>query len=442
MRAVLARAVKRVAARTAIATTRSLGGGAASGSSYSKQFYKVNKADLEDRAWLQPGGGDASNSAARTAALPDQIVGEVVDNAVNLTGARPGDSVDVPYEVTVSPAIRDFWQSAFYSHDRINTSTVFARHLGLQDQIVPFSLMLFLTGAMSHADHAKAQTGYRNAKYHWPAFAGDTFRKRFTIQSLRTTSDGRHSIFNILCELRNQRDRIVFTTEKTMLFPFKVPGSTVTSEAAEDAGSDFLDHLIRQTETLQDIGSQTLMSLRPGQLILHTLARPLSETHMMQLATLGRLTHERHFNTRLYKKSELYVPGGLVFGLATALASRDLHEVLYEELIECSFPNNLHPGETMGAMTFVGELEEHVSGDVEAINIRTVGVKNIDVARTLAQRALPMELFKPAPGKKMLRPAALEEVLKKHCPELCKLVVCMADRRVYRQAPKQVPFLL
>jgi hypothetical protein len=36
----------------------------------------------------------------------------------------------------------------------------------------------------------------------------------------------------------------------------------------------------------------------------------------------------------------------------------------------------------------------------------------------------------------------VEEVLKKHCPELCKLVVCMADRRVYRQAPKQVPFLL
>lgn len=36
--------------------------------------------------------------------------------------------------MTVSHSLRDFWQSAFYSHDRINTSTPFARSLGLQDQ--------------------------------------------------------------------------------------------------------------------------------------------------------------------------------------------------------------------------------------------------------------------------------------------------------------------
>ena len=50
---------------------------------------------------------------------------------------------NVPYELTISQAFRDFWQSAFYSHDRINTSTPFARSLGLQDQSLPFSLMLF-----------------------------------------------------------------------------------------------------------------------------------------------------------------------------------------------------------------------------------------------------------------------------------------------------------
>lgn len=405
---------------------------------YSKQFYKVNKRDMEGRL-SHPGLGPDSPPFRQEPGNPQEVIGEVIDSAVHLAEARPGDHVDVPYEVTVSSSMRDFWQSAFYSHDRINTSTVFARHLGLQDQIVPFSLMLFLAGSMSHADHAKAQTGYHNAKYHWPAFAGDTFRKRFVIQSLRTTSDGRHSIFNIMCELRNQRDRIVFTTQKTLMFPFKVPASSVTSEQAADAGNDFLDHLIKQAETLQGIGSQTLTSLRPGQLILHTLARPLSETQMMQLATLGRLTHERHFNTRLYKRSELFIPGGLVLGMASSLASRDLHEVLYEELKECSFPNNLHPGETVGAITYISDLEEHVSGDIEALNIRTFGVKNIDVVRSLAGRSLPIELFK---SDKILRPAALEELLKKHCPELCKHIVCIADRRIYRQAPKQVPFLL
>ena len=84
------------------------------------------------------------------------ITGKVIDHAVDLTRIRPGESIDVPYEVTVSHSMRDFWQSAFYSHDRINTSTPFARSLGLQDQVVPFHLMLFLAGSMSHAGSSVA----------------------------------------------------------------------------------------------------------------------------------------------------------------------------------------------------------------------------------------------------------------------------------------------
>jgi len=76
---------------------------------------------------------------------------------IDLQKVRPGEEIKVPYEITVSPALRDFWQSAFYSHDRINTSTPFARTLGLQDQPVPFAHMLFMAASMSHADSAKVQ---------------------------------------------------------------------------------------------------------------------------------------------------------------------------------------------------------------------------------------------------------------------------------------------
>lgn len=235
------------------------------------------------------------------------IVGETIDNAIDVTKVRPGEIIDVPYEITISHSLRDFWQSAFYSHDRLNTSTPFARELNLQDQVLPFHLMLFLAGSMSHADHAKLQTGFKNAKYLFPGFAGDTFKKRFIIRSLRSTSDGRNSIIKIDCEIRNQRGVVVFVCEKTMLFPFKVPPSdVVVTPAEEDRPESFLNHLIQQTEKLQNMGSQTLTSLRPGQLIVHTLTRPLSETHMMQLATLGRLTHERHFNTRKYRRYVIY----------------------------------------------------------------------------------------------------------------------------------------
>ena len=133
------------------------------------------------------------------------VIGSVVDNAIDITKVRPGEVIDVPYELTISQAFRDFWQSAFYSHDRINTSTPFARSLGLQDQTIPFSLMLFMAASMSHADHAKIQTGFSKARYHWPAFAGDTLKKRFVIQSCRNTSDGNYSVVDIYCEMKNQR---------------------------------------------------------------------------------------------------------------------------------------------------------------------------------------------------------------------------------------------
>ena len=369
----------------------------------------------------------------------ESVVGAVVDNAVDISKVRPGEVIDVPYELTISQAFRDFWQSAFYSHDRINTSTPFARSLGLQDQSLPFSLMLFMAESMSHADHAKIQTGFSKARYHWPAFAGDTLKKRFVIQSCRNTSDGNYSVVDIYCEMKNQRGMVVFTCVKSMMFPFAVPASEVkvgTPKASDN--TDFLDHLVKRLETLQDLGTQTLSSLRPGQLILHTLTRPLNETHAMQLATMARVTHERHFNKRLYRADELVIPGGLVVGLTTSLASRDLHEVLYEELLDCAFPNETGPGETIGAFTFVSTREEHRSGDMEAIELRTVGVKNLDVHRQLAGKALPIELF----NGDIPRPKALEEMLKKKCPELSKKIVCIADRKVYRQAPKQVPFLL
>lgn len=43
---------------------------------------------------------------------------------------------------------------------------------------------------------------------------------------------------------------------------------------------------------------------------------------------------------------------------------------------------------------------------------------------------------------KDLGPAAVEELLGTHCPDLAHRVVCIADRKVYRQAAQQPPFLL
>mmetsp|Transcript_63685 Transcript_63685/g.94553 ORF Transcript_63685/g.94553 Transcript_63685/m.94553 type:complete len:162 (+) Transcript_63685:628-1113(+) len=120
---------------------------------------------------------------------------KVLDLAINLQKSTcTGDTIQIPYELTITESIHDFWQSAFHSQDRIHTSTPYARYIGLQDRVLPFSLVLFLTSSMTHADAAKVQVGFGKAVYHWPAFAGDTFKKTFQVQSIRNTSDGNHSV--------------------------------------------------------------------------------------------------------------------------------------------------------------------------------------------------------------------------------------------------------
>eukprot|EP00956_Cyclotella_meneghiniana_P001677 scaffold1823_cov38-Cyclotella_meneghiniana.AAC.8 len=236
------------------------------------------------------------------------LKGEVLDYSINLRTSRPGTEINVPYELTLTESLSDFWQSSFHSQDRVHTSTPFARALGLQDRVMPFSLVLFLTSAMSHEDAAKVQVGFGKCVYSWPVFAGDTVRKTFKVKSIRNTSDGNHSIFNFSCNLINQRGRVCMTADKRLLFEFPVPESKVTLPPDEPTQL-FRDHLLSKAHVLTE--SQSLTGLHRGSLILHTLNRSITFAQSQQLASLARLTHERHFDIRKYdKKTEIYVPAG------------------------------------------------------------------------------------------------------------------------------------
>ena len=78
-------------------------------------------------------------------------------------------------------------------------------------------MMLFLAGSMSHADHAKLQTGFHNAKYHWPAFAGDTFKKKFVIKSVRyaLTNLPTYSLTRSLTHLLTQDHYLIISTQSS-----------------------------------------------------------------------------------------------------------------------------------------------------------------------------------------------------------------------------------
>eukprot|EP00591_Stephanopyxis_turris_P004897 CAMPEP_0195512096 /NCGR_PEP_ID=MMETSP0794_2-20130614/4179_1 /TAXON_ID=515487 /ORGANISM="Stephanopyxis turris, Strain CCMP 815" /LENGTH=237 /DNA_ID=CAMNT_0040639819 /DNA_START=193 /DNA_END=906 /DNA_ORIENTATION=+ len=237
-----------------------------------------------------------------------------------------------------------------------------------------------------------------------------------------------------------------------MMFAFSVATSCTTTNDAEeekDAKTSqsqqqlFRDHVVSKAETLIDLGSQSLAPLTPGQLLLHTMNRSMTLAQSQQLASLGRITHEKHFDTRKYDaKTEILVPGGLVLGLALSASSRDLHEVLHEEIVKASFVNNLPPDNVVGAITYVKRLES-VPGDLESLLVKTIGVKNLDVKRDLEGMELPLHLFAGGDSREeAIMPKDIERICKKHCPVLSKKIVVMAERRIIRQATHKEVFLL
>ena len=188
---------------------------------------------------------------------------------------------------------------------------------------------------------------------------------------------------------------------------------------------------------LGELGSHSLTPLRPHQLIVHTMCRALSLTQSQQLASLARLTHERHFDSEKFEPTtEMFVPGGLVLGLAMSASARDLHEILHEEVIDVAYVNNCHPGDVVSAITYIKSLDENISGDMESLVVSTIGFKNVP-ASEVEGLDFPVELFEPG-----MTTRDVEKICEEKLPLLSKKIVVKAERRIVRQASRSEAFLL
>lgn len=363
--------------------------------------------------------------------------GQILDYAIDLRKhSRPGKEIVSPYEITLTEAVHDFWQASFHTQDRIHTSTPFARALGLQDRVMPFSLVLFFTGAMSHEDAAKVQVGFGRCIYHWPVFSGDTVKKTFRVERVRNTSDGNHSIINFKCMLVNQRGRLCMSADKRLLFEFPVPESTVTIPPGDvEASQLFRDHLLSKSQVMVGMESHSHTRLQAGMLILHTLARSITFAQSQQLASLARLSHERHFDVRKYDvKTEIYVPAGLVLGLVVSSSNRDFHESLHEEIVNVSYVHPLHPEDVVSSFSYITKVDANLPGELECVSVRTIGVKN----STMDGIDIPIELL--LTDKTYTK--NVDGICKMLCPKLTNKIIAVVDRQIIRQSNRSEVFLL
>lgn len=237
--------------------------------------------------------------------------------------------------------------------------------------------------------------------------------------------------------------------DKRMLFQFTVPESSQSPKSdlkptpIPPEGNLFRDHLLSRSHVLRGLSSHSFAELRKGQLVLHSLKRSLTFTQSQQLASLARLTHEKHFDTRKYNITELLIPGGLVLGLTMSASARDFHEVLHEEILNVNYINELHPSDMVGAISYIQKVED-VVGDLQVVTVRTLGIKNVDVVKDLDRVDLPLELFEMGSGGSGggIKSKTIQNICKSKIPQLFNHIVVQVDRRILRQAPHQHVFLL
>jgi len=352
----------------------------------------------------------------------------------SLSKSVVGQHIAQPYEVTVTEGWLAIWHSCFFQHDRLYTSTPFAEKMNLKQQVIPFSMMLFQTVSMSHVDESLEvmDLGYADAIYVRPVYPGDTLKKNFFIKGLRPSrKQASSTVVTLRCEAYNQRNQLCFSCDKIMLYPYPVSPLHQSKEPASRPAlqkSHLLEHL--KSHVANSPVPVTLVPVQPGQLILHTYSRPTGLLLSTAINTLFKQAHPLLMNLGRFKEHELVLSGGTVMAQTISAASRELFEVLYEELISCRFLNRVAPNETIGAMSYI-ETVEQLSGGLEELTVVTLGLRETDVMTELKNVDVPEKLFTHAWQTRH----DLEEYIRTHCPFFVGKVAVVATRKIIRQAP-------
>ena len=375
-----------------------------------------------------------------------RVRGRVVSHQLHGTYGV-GDELENPYELTITPGMRDAWVQAFYTHDPAATSVPYATQLGLSDGVrmpCPFHMALYLAVSMSATHGAIYHLGFRQGRQHAPVLVGDTIRQRIRMRSIRNTGDGKRAVVTTSRELvRLSDDEVIFSVDKLELYRVQPANlgrpSPFVGDDAEPEADERWPALLR--------GSQEAAAARAhipglgcspeqfsaGDLLLHTLARPMGISTNLALSTQFLVTHPIHLDHHTHDLGTghgIVVSGGLVIGQMLGAVGRDLTHIIWEQLVSANNIRPLAPTDTLGAVSYVISSRE-VSGrpDLEVLTVKSLGLKNVSPSRELEGGELPLALF----GRQRLGAADYDALCRKHgAMHLEGRITCDAVRHIVR----------
>ena len=384
--------------------------------------------------------GSASASVSGPKAVAATVSASVPRYGIDLTSLRPGQVLESPYALTIDDGWCATWQSAFHASNHLETSVEFARSLGFADRMLPYGLLLNLTLCMSvepFSESCRLHLGLHDAVAERPAHVGDTFTNRILVESVRNTARGDASVIRTRQVLINQRGDRVFSLTKMSYFDPVAPACVGAIEpgaiggdfaAAAGHAQSLRERVIEAVGAGQPVSSVAMApDLAAGQLILHPPVRPIGWSENLGLSTLLRNTHPLHFDAQRYDREDIVVCGGFVQAMAHAAGERELRQIVHEQVVQSSHINTVAPEDRIGAISFIRSVTP-INDRLEEVELKTFGLRNVDIARELGNRSLPLALFE-AEG---IKPSVYEDICQRDCPDLSGRIALQIERRILR----------
>lgn len=353
---------------------------------------------------------------------------------LDLETAAPGQILESPYEITIDEAWRLQWQSVFPTSSRLTTSREYAASCGFDAIPVPPAMLLNMTLCFSvepFSQSCRLHLGLEDARQEKPVAYGDTLRSFTRVDGLANTSRGDASVIHTTHILVNQRDERVFSLKKRSYYD-PLPATHRETTAASPPGQESLFQappttLIDHFSGVATFPTAPSPEWKVGSLILHPMVRPLGWSENLALSTIYRNTHPIHWDAQRYGRDGIVVCGGFVQSLIFAAADRELKQVLDDTLLHSSHVNTVAPEDRLGAISRILEVEV-LSDRLERITVKTLGLKNVDVARELTDTDIPEALLTLDPRK----PSEIEAICAESCPVLSNRIAMQATRSLLR----------
>jgi citrate lyase subunit beta / citryl-CoA lyase len=360
----------------------------------------------------------------------ETVRGRVPSYAIDLLQIRVGDRLPGSADVTIDDGMRAMWVSSALEMNRLFTSVEFARAIGLRSRPVPYAMLMSLCLGLAveaFSEESLMHVGLQHGVYERAVYIGDTVRSECHVLGMENTPSGTKCIVRTAHVLRNQFGERVFTVIKLTMFPPLPEGTGCLSATAE--------------EEMQVLGGPRPMSMlstplgrglrgadwelvagagncsgpnavpRIGDLMVHKHVRRIDWSEASMINTMMLNTNRLHWETDTDRNA---VGGVHVMAVVKGIASRDFRQTVLEEVIECGHVVALHPCEHVGALTYVLAAEPVPDQPLVVLTLKTLGVKNVNVASDLADVPIPRTLLLPH----VLRPSDCEMV----CSSACRML--------------------